>query len=131
MHDRLERLRALVGRLERLPESTERDWMLAEARARLVDVETGERPRAMRPLAADLPADLHPEPARRPAVKRPPAPKTPEPAAPAPAPAPWTIADADASANGFPDGGLLSLGDEPPDPPSDSTPARWKRGLRG
>ena len=129
MHDRLERLRALVERLERLPESPERDWMLAEARARLVDVETGERPRAMRPLAADVPAALHPEPARRPAAKRPPAPNAPEPTAPVPAP--WTIADADETANGFPDGGLLSLGDEPPDPPDGPAPARWKRGLRG
>lgn len=52
---RLARLRALVDRLERLPASTPRlQWMLSETRARLVDVETGEAARAMRPLAADL-----------------------------------------------------------------------------
>lgn len=50
---RLTRLRALVDRLERLPASTQRQWMLSEARARMVDVETGEAPRAMRPLAED------------------------------------------------------------------------------
>jgi hypothetical protein len=53
---RLTRLRALVDRLERLPASNpRRPWMLSDTRARVVDVETGEAPRAMRPLAADLP----------------------------------------------------------------------------
>src|SRR5215203_4896607 len=41
-------LRALVERLERLPASARREWMLQEARARMVDVETGVEPRAMR-----------------------------------------------------------------------------------
>jgi hypothetical protein len=50
--DRLTRLRTLVAELERLPASPERAWMIAEARARMVDVETGERPRgALRSLA--------------------------------------------------------------------------------
>src|SRR3954469_2484164 len=44
--DRLKRLRTLVAKLERLPASTQREWMLTEARARMVDVETGEVPRA-------------------------------------------------------------------------------------
>jgi len=63
---RLTRLRALVDQLERLPASTRRQWMLSEARARMADVETGEAPRAMRPLAANPPprsADLPPRPA--------------------------------------------------------------------
>jgi hypothetical protein len=53
---RLTRLRALVEQVERLPASPRRQWMLSEARARVVDVETGEAPRGMRPLAADAPA---------------------------------------------------------------------------
>ena len=65
---RLTRLRALVDRLERLPASTpRRQWMLLETRARMVDVETGEAPRAMRPLVADVPprsADENPSVAR-------------------------------------------------------------------
>ena len=48
--DRLTQLRALVDRLERLPASTRRDWMLQEARSRMVDVETGDKPRPMRTL---------------------------------------------------------------------------------
>jgi len=38
---RLAQLRALVARLERLPASPRREWMLEAARARMVDVETG------------------------------------------------------------------------------------------
>jgi hypothetical protein len=48
--DRLVRLRQLVGRLEQLPGSPERDRMLAEVRARAVDLETGVKPRAMLPI---------------------------------------------------------------------------------
>jgi hypothetical protein len=51
--DRLERLRALLVRLGRMPASAERDWMLGEVRARAVDVETGVKPAAMRALSAD------------------------------------------------------------------------------
>lgn len=47
---RLRRLGALVDRLERLPASAQREWMLGEVRARAVDVETGEPPRPMRAL---------------------------------------------------------------------------------
>jgi hypothetical protein len=46
--DRLERLQGLVGRLERMPASAERDWMLREVRARAVDLETGVEPDALR-----------------------------------------------------------------------------------
>jgi hypothetical protein len=48
MDDRLEQLRALLVRVERMPASAGRDWMLGEVRARAVDVETGVRPAAMR-----------------------------------------------------------------------------------
>src|SRR3954451_9717403 len=51
--DRLEQLRALLARLERMPASAEREWMLGEVRARAVDVETGEKPAAMRALSGD------------------------------------------------------------------------------
>src|SRR5881398_1641115 len=56
--DRLEQLRELLARLERMPASGERDWMLREVRARAVDVETGVRPVAMRALPGD---DAEPE----------------------------------------------------------------------
>jgi hypothetical protein len=39
--DRLDQLRGLRDRLERMPTSADRDWMLAQVRARAVDVETG------------------------------------------------------------------------------------------
>jgi hypothetical protein len=55
IESRLTRLRALAERVERLPAAPRRQWMLSEARARVVDVETGEAPRGMRPLAADAP----------------------------------------------------------------------------
>jgi hypothetical protein len=38
---RLDQLRGLRDRLERMPTSADRDWMLAQVRARTVDVETG------------------------------------------------------------------------------------------
>ena len=50
---RLAQLRALVARLERLPASPRREWMLEEARARMVDVETGFPSETMRPLDAE------------------------------------------------------------------------------
>src|ERR671911_558918 len=53
---RLTQLRALVDRLERLPVSTRRDWMLQEARSRMVDVETGDEPRPLRTLDEEPPA---------------------------------------------------------------------------
>src|SRR3954454_12641766 len=51
--DRLEQLRALLVRLERMPVSIARDWMLGEVRARAVDVETGVKPAAMRARSKD------------------------------------------------------------------------------
>ena len=47
---RLERLRALLDRIERLPASAQREWMLEEVRSRLVDIETGVEPHPMRTL---------------------------------------------------------------------------------
>jgi hypothetical protein len=82
--DRLEQLRALRARLEQMPESAQRDWMLGEVRARAVDVETGAEPAAMRALSEDgaepeatrveaaqaLPPSK-PKPKRRPPARRP------------------------------------------------------------
>ena len=47
---RLRRLRELLARIEQLPASSERERMLAEVRARVVDVDTGVTPRAMLPV---------------------------------------------------------------------------------
>jgi hypothetical protein len=41
---RLDRLHVLLERLERLPASPNRDWMMVEVRARAADVETGVPP---------------------------------------------------------------------------------------
>ena len=51
--DRLEQLRGLLDRLERMSASADRDWMLREVRARAVDVETGVKPAALRALPQD------------------------------------------------------------------------------
>jgi len=61
--DRLRQIRVLSERLERLPASPERDWMLGEVRRRAVDVESGVRPIPMRPLVPEL-DDNRPEPPR-------------------------------------------------------------------
>ena len=53
---RLRRLRELLARIEQLPASPENERMLAEVRARVVDVDTGVTPRAM------LPVDFVPKP---------------------------------------------------------------------
>ena len=51
--DRLEQLRGLLDRLERMPASADRDRTLAQVRARVVDVETGTPPTPMRALPLD------------------------------------------------------------------------------
>ncbi len=57
--NRLQRLRDLVARLEQLPGSEERDRVLSEVRARAVDLDTGETPRAMLPIDPEvLPPEL-------------------------------------------------------------------------
>src|SRR5690349_1930470 len=88
---RLDRLRALAGRLERLPASAERDWVIKEVRSRAADVETGDSARAMRAFDADAAAEVaKPRADRRRRERRPaPAPTAPKPAAPVPAPNLW------------------------------------------
>ena len=130
---RLNRLRALVDRLERLPASERREWMLREARARMADVETGDEPRALRALA-DEPPHAARESTPRPRARRPVKPPSPErPPAPDPAPAPisWTEPSPATLASDE----LLWLGDPAGDglaEPGDDTAktAPWRRGLR-
>ena len=66
--DRLHQLRRLLDRLERMPASADRDWMLAEVRGRAVDVETGIAPAPIRALPqdefeAEIAAERSPRPA--------------------------------------------------------------------
>jgi hypothetical protein len=53
--DRLDQLRGLRDRLERMPTSADRDWMLAQVGARAVDVETGAPAGPMRARREDEP----------------------------------------------------------------------------
>jgi hypothetical protein len=114
--------------------------MLQEARARMVDVETGEEPRPMRTLDEEPPA-RPPDPpgsrvgnrraAKRPSSKRVSTVQSP-PSVPAPSPIAgrrWNVAALDT-------GKLLWLGDPSGDPfaePADGSTeiAPWRRGLRG
>jgi hypothetical protein len=139
---RLKRLRELLAKLERLPESPERERMLREVRARVVDVDTGETPRAM--LAADGAAEPASEPPRRvagapapravPAAQRGRVPVEPPPGRVEPAagrPLPPGVADL---APQFPVDELLSLDESAavlPGRDGRGEPAPWTRGLRG
>jgi hypothetical protein len=156
--NRVKRLRELVDQLERLPESPERDRMLREVRARVVDVDTGAVPRAVLPVDPDATpaadpgspapqapraapatpagagrlrrAMAHPEPAKRAHVP-------PREAEPRPRP---NVA-ADGPSRGTEDllalaaDELLSLDDSEPvsesEGQSGSSAAPWTRGLRG
>lgn len=142
---RLMQLRALVKRLERLPASTRREWMLQEARARMVDVETGVEPRPMRAQEGAAPP---PEPqvsgvrkaraGKRPSCKH--AGSVAQPVVsrqrvPRAEPDPTPIAGSSSSAAMLGDE-LLWLGDpsgdtfaEPDDGSTEIAP--WRRGLRG
>src|SRR4051812_29919644 len=77
--DRLEQLQVLAGRLALMPASAERDWMLAEVRARAVDVETGVMPAALRagPTGGAKEETAAPFPPVRGARRRNPAPAPP------------------------------------------------------
>jgi hypothetical protein len=150
---RLTRLRALVDRIERLPASARREWMLQEARARMVDVETGVEPRQMRTLDEEPPATPPEPPASRVsdgrAVKRPsskparvaasrarPQPEGPTQEVPLPVPAPSRIVGPNPSAAMLGDDEVLWLEDQPghtvtePGDGSTGMPP-WRRGLRG
>src|SRR3954467_3069691 len=74
--DRLTQLRALRARIERLPESAERDRMLAEIGRRTVDVECST---PATPLRAPVVLHTAAPPGRAPGVPPPPPPAGPPP----------------------------------------------------
>jgi hypothetical protein len=158
--DRLTQLRVLMDRLERMPASPDRDWMLAEVRSRAVDIDTGIAPRPLRPLESGVapppavaksaaparaPAPA-PAPAKkpagrpaRPATRTAPAKLKPQAMVPAPA---WeaTVPEARKERDVLIDllelDGLLSLDDVPPAPADDGEAKAnrdrpWAGGLRG
>jgi len=135
MHDderRLARLRGLVVRLERLPESAQREWMLGEVRARMVDIDTGVPPQPLRRLREAEPAPATVRPAKRPAAARPkpaldagvePLEAPPQESPPAAGGTPVPIE---------PDHVLwLDDSTDSAGSPAASDPPRWRRGLRG
>ena len=138
--DRLAQLQGLVSKLERMPASAERDWMLNEVRARAVDVETGVKPSALRALpqndveAAPVAPEPVPAPAPAPARARQ-ARLTPRVPRPAPVVTQWSIpapapVDPANAVNLLEEGFVLSLDDSPP--ATDETTLRpWSYGLRG
>jgi hypothetical protein len=148
-HDRLVQLRVLLERLEGMPASPDRDWMLAEVRSRAVDIDTGIAPRPMRPLESGTTLEPEAAPPKRapkvaPRTAAKPVQRRVEPRVAAPAPrleAPFWEATFPTPAN--PEDrvdllaldGLLSLDDgapatEPIDDEARST-RPWAGGLRG
>lgn len=150
----------MVQQLERLPASAERDRMLNEVRARVVDVDTGETPRAILPVDSEsmLTADsVIPAIRARKAVEHRPADEAhrrprlvarPERATPAAPPRREVVSGAGgepgANGSGFGPvealplgpGELLSLADlegfsAHPDGEPDHRPQPWRLGLRG
>jgi hypothetical protein len=151
---RLKQLHVLKDRLERMPASPKRDWMLKEVRTRSVDVETGVRPRPIRPLesddapieAATIETDAREieAPKRRDTTPSRTAPARPRVAAAVPfevvleapvKPQPRApVAASDDRLDLLEHGGVLCLGDPPPEEPDDADHAGsspWVRGLRG
>ena len=130
---RVQRLRDLVARLEQLPSSEERDRVLAEVRARTVDVDTGETPRAMLPVDPVVltPELLKPSPVapRRTDVV---APYRPQPARIVATHVPASVPEAEKLnelLRLLAVDEQLSLEDAPA--PSSQAPRRWEQGLRG
>jgi hypothetical protein len=134
---RINRLRQLLAQLERLPASPERDRMLREVRARVVDVDTGDEPTTLLAGYAESALAADPRVQARQAPKAvPPAP--PEPPKPGAAPHGAGVGQVTTGAADplplAPDE-VLSLDDSDPfwpaDAPADLTVAPWTRGLRG
>jgi hypothetical protein len=151
---RLEQLHLLLGQLERLPASPNRDWMMVEVRARAADVETGVETGPVRQRNRDDPEAPPSEAARedREAPRRDappsgmPAARRDRPSEPHRSSSHWGHAsviarEARSGPAGDRDrvdllerGGVLNLGD----PPAEATPDAgyvasppWARGLRG
>jgi hypothetical protein len=130
----------MIGQLERLPASAERDRMLREVRARVVDVDTGAVPRTLPPPDQAWVYEAEPgSPATRPSRAGSPSPAgevrlprrpgaSPQPARPAHVPPPVDNEDAELA---FGVNELLSLDDSASEPEAGSNAAPWTRGLRG
>jgi hypothetical protein len=151
--DRLVHLRVLLNRLERMPASADRDWMLSEVRARAVDVETGVTPAKVRALPVEdapvpavvtpakvraLPVEGAPVPAVATPVRRKPAPsrraaetvtRLVVPITPSSLVAVRARARHDSAVDLLQPGELLCLGDSSADSAAATRP--WVCGLRG
>jgi hypothetical protein len=140
---RLDQLHLLIDRLEQLPPSANRDWMMVEVRARAADVETGVEPGPVRPRNRDAtipPSEATPAYARpaRP-IERPAdvAPRAVPVEAPAPTPLPLPSAAPrvrEDRVDLLGSDGVLCLGDSPGEAPVDTghmVSPPWARGLRG
>jgi hypothetical protein len=138
---RLDRLRGLLDRVGRMPASADRDWTLAQVRARVVDVETGTPPSPMRALPPDeLEAEIAAErPPRAKALPRATIrPRTPRrraqrarldhPAARTP-PVPIRERGRDEVVDLLEQGGVICL--EEPAAAASAARGPWTRGLRG
>jgi hypothetical protein len=130
--DRLDQLRGLRDRLERMPTSADRDWMLAQVGARAVDVETGAP-------AGPLRARQEDEPKAERAVERAPRRTRRRPASPAQRVRPVHVVPAipavvvrtpahHESVDLLEQGGVMCLDDPPAAGAGASRP--WSRGLR-
>jgi hypothetical protein len=127
--DRLEQLREMLGRLERMPASGDRDWMLNEVRARTVDVETGALPAAMRPRHQEEETAEPPPRVERRSAPRPrprPVPRPTWQASAAPAPERPQPVRHEGRVDLLQGDGLLCL-----DEPAIAADRPWTRGLRG
>jgi hypothetical protein len=128
--DRLQQLRGLLDRLERMPQSADRDWMLAEVRRRAVDVESGIPLTPMRAMPQDeLEAERSAAVVKQPRKSSRPAQRPRPVRAPARVPpAPLRERELEDVVDLLERGGLLSL-DDSPAPASDAS-RPWSKGLR-
>ena len=126
-HERLNQLRVMRDRLDRLDASPERDWMLSEVRRRAVDLESEGRAAPLRPLVRESEAELEPAP-EPPPVKRAASRPRPQPpqrvvATPLPVAAPTSAP--------LPEGLRLCLEEDVVEPRREGGLVPWAGGLRG
>ena len=145
---RLEQLHVLLARLEQLPSSPNRDWMMVEVRSRAADVETGVQAAPVRERNRDV--AIAPSEAISPTPKAPreqPRGDAPEPhrhespnvlrddgSAVGQGARPDRVAGRDGWVDPLERAGILCLGDLPIEAPADAghqVSPPWARGLRG
>ncbi len=135
--DRLAHLRGVLLKLERMPATADRDWMMREVRARIVDIDTGVRPAALRALPQDdVTAEIVPTVIAAPAPAKPKAPrrapvKIAVPTSPPPLPALRARTGSDDAVDLLQPGWLLSTAEPAPETADTATPRPWTAGLRG